>query len=185
MSIFKDSWIILKIQKSSDKNFIYTIFSLKFWKIIAVKKVSKKEKNLDLWFQINYEIKTWDKINKVSNIKIINEFNTINKNFSQINSYLNMLYLILKNTAFWVENKEIFEIINLINKYTNPDIETKLILTQLKIKNVLWELDVNHKNPTISKILSFINKNKFSKIIKLTWINQEIKKELQNKIPLN
>ena len=92
MSIFKDSWIILKIQKSSDKNFIYTLFSLKFWKVIAVKKVSNKEKSLDLWFHINYEIKTSEKINKISNIKIINEFNTINKDFSQINSYLNIYW---------------------------------------------------------------------------------------------
>ena len=180
MSIFKVSWIILKIQKNADKNFIYTIFSLRFWKIIAVKKVSNKEKNLDLGFHINYEIKTSDKINKISNIKIINEFNTINKDFTTINSYLNILYLILKDTAFWIENDEIFEIVNLLNKYNNWALKVKLILAQLKIKNILWELDISHKNITITKILSFINKNNFPKIIKLTWVNQEIKKELQN-----
>jgi len=179
MSIFKDSAFVLKIQKWPEKNFIYTIFSLKFWKIIATKKISSKEKVIDLWFHINYEIKTWEKMNKISNIKIINEFNTIWKDFNKINSYLNMLYLILKNTAFWVENEEIFQIVNFINKYNNPDIEIKIILAQLKIINILWELDISHKNPTISKILKFINQNNFSKIIKLSWINEEIKKELQ------
>ena len=179
MSIFKDSAIILKIQKDSNKNFIYTLFSLKFWKIIAVKKFSNKEKNLDLWFHINYEIKTSQQINKISNIKIINEFNLLNKNFIQINNYLLLLNTILKKTPFWVENTEIFEIINIINKYNNPDIELKITLAQLKIINILWELDINNKNQTISKILKFISQNNFWKIIKLTWINENIKKELQ------
>jgi len=180
MSTFKDSWIVLKIQKQQDKNFIYTIFSLKFWKIIAVKKVSNKEKTIDLWFHINYEIKTSDKINKISNIKIINEFDSRNKSFLEINSYLTILKIVLDKTPFWIENNEIFSILNEINKYKNTDIETKNVLASLKIIDILWELDTNNKNPTISKILNFINKNHFNKIIKLTWINEEIKKELQN-----
>ena len=179
MSTFKDSGIILKIKKIWEKDFIYTIFSLKFWKITAQKKISNKEKTIDLWFHINYEIKTWDNINKISNIKIINEFNPLNKNFEEINSYLFLLKITLDNSPIWVENTEIFEIINSINKYKKKDFLEKNILASIKILNIFWILDLNHKNPTISKILNFIHKNNFSKIIKLTWINEETKKELQ------
>jgi len=179
MSIFKDSVFILKVKKMQNKEFVYTVFSLKFWKVIAVKKISSKEKALDIWYQINCEIKTNDNINKISNITIINEFNPKNRNFDEINSYLILIKSILEKTPYWVDNSDIFEILNRINKYTSENILEKIILANIKIIDILWELDINHKNPTISKILNFINKNNFSRIINLTWINKEIKKELQ------
>ena len=180
MSIFKDSWIILKIQKQANKDFLYTIFSYKFWKIFAIKKLSNKEKQLDLWYHINYEIRTNTNINKISNIKIINEFNNQNKTFNELNSYLQLLSIILHKTAFWVENIEIFEIVSKINKYKKQDLEIKIILASLKVIHILWELNIENKNSQTAKILKFISINNFSKIIKLSWINEDIKKELQN-----
>jgi hypothetical protein len=175
MSIFQDSGIILKIDKKQ-KDFLYTIFSQRFWKVIAQKHIANKEKMLDLWFVINYEIKTKKSdISKIRNIKIINELKTENKNFEIIYKYLDLLNTILKKTAFWVENNEIFEIINQINKYKNKDLEIKIILAKLKIIDLLWELNINHKDQTIYKNLLFIHKNNFGKIIKLKWINEEIK----------
>jgi len=189
MSIFKDSGIIIKTTKLKDKEFLYTIFTKTFWKILAKKKFSKKEKSLDLWYYINFEIETSKKIeslktseiiNKIRFIKILNEFQTSNRNFIEINNYLILLNTILKKTAFWVENMEILEIIKAINIYSKEDLEIKLILANLKIINILWELDIQNKNETISKILKFISKNNIKTILKLNWINEEIKKELQN-----
>ena len=73
MSIFKTKWIILKIHKIRDKDFLYTIFSKDYWKIMCNKKFSKKEKTLDLWYLINFEIITKENvsIHKIKNIKIL------------------------------------------------------------------------------------------------------------------
>jgi len=182
MSIFNDSAVVLKITKLNNKEFLYTIFTKNFWKILATKKFSNKEKNLDLWYYVNFEIETSKNsdINKIKSIKILSEFLSQDKNYSQINNYLILLNSILKKTAFWVANHSIVEAIKQINIYSKDDLEIKLILANLKIINLLWELDTNNKNPTISKILNFIDKNNIENILKLTWINDEIKKELQN-----
>jgi len=183
MSIFKDSWIILKKNKNN-KEEIYTIFSLKFGKILAMKKYSKKEKNLDLGFLIDYEIKVSEKndISKIQNIKIINEFYTLNKNFTTIHNYLYMLNIVNNKLAFWIEHQELFEILNSINKYKKQDINIKIILASLKIINLLWELQIENKDTNIKKILYFINKNKFSQIQKLTGISPELEKKLEKLI---
>ena len=182
MSIFKSSWVVLHIFKLKEKEFLYTIFTSDFWKIKATKKYSKKEKTLDLWYLINFEIETNKNsdINKIKSVKIISEFLNQQKNFIQINNYLTLLSIIAKNTATWVPHIEIIEIIKQINTYNKPDLEIKLVLSQLKIVDILWELNINHQNQTVWKILNFINKNNFSKILKLSWIDKEIKKELQN-----
>lgn len=180
MSIFKTKWIILKIEKIWVWEFLYTIFSRDYWKIRCNKKVSKKEKTLDLWYLVNFEITTKENvsIHKIRNIKILSEFSQENKKFSELNLYLTILATILKNIPDWNPVYELFDLVELINKYENLD-ELKLILTKLKIISILWELNDNHKNQTVSKILKFINNNKIDRILKLSWINEEIKKELE------
>ena len=64
-----------------------------------------------------------------------------------------------------------------INNYEKID-ETKLILAKIKIKSLLWNLNVEHNDKIIEKILKFINTSKIENILKLTWINEEQKKEL-------
>jgi hypothetical protein len=54
-----------------------------------------------------------------------------------------------------------------------------MILSRLKILDIIWILDINHSNKTIEKILKFINHNNIKNIIKLTWINTDLKNELK------
>jgi recombinational DNA repair protein (RecF pathway) len=180
LSIFKTKWIILKISKIKEQEFLYTIFTKEYWKIRCNKKLSKKEKNLDLWYIVNFEITTKENISihKIRNIKIISEFNSENKKFNELNLYLTILSIILNKTANWLPIFELYDLTEMLNKIENMD-EIKLILIKLKVISIFWELNENHNNQTISKILKFINQNKIDRIIKLTWINDEIKKELE------
>jgi len=180
LSIFKTKWIILKISKIKNQEFLYTIFTKEYWKIRCNKKLSKKEKNLDLWYIINFEIITKENvsIHKIKNIKIISEFNSNNKSFYELNLYLTILSIILNKTANWLAIFELYDLIEILNKEKNIN-DIKLILIKLKIISIFWELYENHNNQIISKILKFINQNKIDRIIKLTWINDEIKKELE------
>ncbi|MDD2907078.1 MAG: hypothetical protein PHH98_00410 [Candidatus Gracilibacteria bacterium] len=189
MSIFKDKAIVLKIdkvnsnssgEKIKDKELLYTLFTKTYGKIKANKTYSKTEKSVDIGYSINFEIITSEnkKIHKIKNIKIKSEFN-LNKdrNFSEINKFLEILSLIYREIPEGVSFEEIFEIIETINTYENIDL-TKLILAKLKIKSLLGTLNIEHKNQIISKILKFIFNSKIETIFKLTGINEEQKKEL-------
>ena len=180
MSIFKDKWIILKIEKIKDKDLLYTIFSQQYWKIRANKRFSKSEKTIDLWYIINFEIITKDNISihKIRNIKILSEFNiNKDKNFSELNLYLTILSKIFRELPDWINNYEIFNIIENINTNDKID-EIKLILTKLKIEAIVWNLNINNQNKVTEKILKFISKSSIENILRLTWINEELKKEL-------
>jgi len=181
MSIFKTKWVLLKINKVSGKDFLYTIFTYDYWIIRASKKNNKNEKAIDLWYLINFEVETKEKrdIHRIRNIKISLEFICENKNFATINAYLTLLWTILNNTPIWVPIYEISDIIEAVLNYDNID-ETKLILARLKIINILWNLDINHKNIIVGKILKFINNNKIWEILRLSWISDEVKEELKN-----
>ncbi len=180
MSLFKTQAVILNQKKIKDKNFIYNIFTKDFWKISVNKKYSSKEKNLDIWYIINCEIDSNNKTNihKIRNIKIKYEFLSKKRNFWEINNYLEILSHILKNLPVWIVSQEIYDIIEQINKYEKID-EIKLILAKIKIKNILWELNINNKDIKISKILKFINQNNIKMILKLTWIDDNTKKNLE------
>ena len=180
MSIFKSESVILKQKRNLEQDFIYTIFTKDFWKILVNKKFSKKEKKLDIGFLINCEIivKEEKNIHKIRNIKIKWDFLSKKRCFEEINYYLELLSFIDKNIAFWISIPEIYEIMKEINSIKNCN-KTKLILAKLKIKNIIWELDLSHKNKTIEKILKFINQNNIKKILKLNWINKELEKELE------
>lgn len=180
MSVFKDKAIVLKIDKIWEKDLLYTIFSYDYWKIRVNKKFSKKEKNIDLWYIINFEITTKGNlsVHKIKNVKIKSEFNLENKrSFSELNIFLEILTDIFKETRDWIPNREIFNLIEEINKNKNIN-KIKLILAKLKLKAILWELDINDKNEIISKILKFIFNNKIKEIFKLTWINEQIEENL-------
>ncbi len=181
MSLFKSKGIILKITKIKDKNFVYDIFTYDYWKIKVQKKNTKKEKNLDLWYIINCEIETkqWRDIHKIKNIKIKSEFDYENKNFAVLNTYLEIISYVEKNLTYWADFKDIFEIIEIINNKKNID-DTKLVLAKLKITNYLWELNIENNDKNVEKILKFINKNKISEILKLTWIDNDLKIKLKN-----
>lgn len=181
MSIFKTKWIITKISKLQKNEFLYTIFSYDYWKIKAAKKTGKKEKNLDLWYIINFEIETKEKkeIHSIRNIKINSEFKYENKNFNIINKYLELLSIINKQIPDWISVYEIFNIIDFINNKENVE-DTNLILSKIKILLIIWGLKINTKNQNIIKIIKFIEKNNIKDIFRLTWIDENTKKELEN-----
>ena len=180
MSIFKTKWIILKIHKVNTGEFLYTIFTKEYGKILCNKKLSKKEKTLDLWYLVNFEIVTKEnsKIHKIKNIKILSEFSSNNKTFIELNSYLTILLIINNKTHNWLAIYELFELLEILNSLENIN-DLRLILIRLKVVSIFWELNEDNKNQTVSKILKFINSNKIERIIKLTWINDDIKKELE------
>jgi len=159
---------------------MYTIFSYDYWKIKATKKIAKAEKNIDLWYIINFEIETKNKTNihKIKNIKITSEFNTQNKSFSIINKFLENLSTILKHMPEWIAVYEVYNIMEIVNTKQNIS-EIQLILSKLKILSIAGELNIENKNATISKILKFVSRNNISDIFRLGWINEELKKELE------
>jgi len=181
VSIFKTKAIVLKINKTKDKNFIYTLFTVDYWKINCVKKLKTKEKSLDLWYNIDFQIFVWKKkdgIHTIRNIKILSEFNTQNKTFSEINTFLEFTALIFKKTPSWVPIPEIYNIFNRINSLETYKIE-KVLLAKLKVLNVLWELNSNHKNKTVEKILKFVINNNIDTVLRLGWIENDILEELE------
>ncbi len=180
MSIFKTKWIILKIQKINNWEFLYTIFTKEYWKIKCNKKLSKKEKTIDLWYIVNFEITTKENssIHKIRNIKILSEFLVENKSFKELNVYLTILAIILNKTPNWLPISELFELVEILNNFVNIDL-ILLNLIRLKTISIFWELNENHKNNIVAKILKFININKIDRILKLTWINESIEKELE------
>jgi len=84
----------------------------------------------------------------------------------------------LHKSPTWVPIYEIIEVIEAILRYENIN-EIKLILARLKIINILWELDINHENKTVWKILKYINNNRISEILRLGGIDEEVKIELE------
>ncbi len=184
MSIFKTKWIILK-KIYKNKDLIYIIFSENYWKITVFSKNSNKEKKLDLWYLISFEIKTNQNndILKINNIKILNEFNYLRYNFEIIYFYQILISLILKLIP---EKKQIFQIIEIIEKINflshnleNEKIFEKILFAWLKIINILWLLKIENKNTEIKKILNFIDKNNFYTIVKLYWVWEKNKKILE------
>ena len=182
MSIFKSKWIILKkVIYNWNSDIIYTIFSYDYWKIQAVSKTSKKEKTLDLWNLIDFEIETNEKskINKIKNIKISSIFMYEWQEYKIIEQYLKIINIILKYSPEWLRIMSIFESIEFLHKQENLEY-WKLLLLELKIINILWILNLEHKDEIIKKILNFIDKNNINTIFLLEKLNSDILEKLEN-----
>lgn len=180
MSIFKTRGIILKIKKSIDKEIFYHIFSYDFWKIICKKKLEKKEKTIDIWYLINFEIvsKEYKEINKIRNIKILFEQNFENKSFLIIENFLTLLNLVFNKLENWNPFYEIFDLMDIIVREKDLKIE-KIILAKLKIINLLWELKLENDDIVLNKILKFIDNNHFKNIVKLKWFDNDLLEKLE------
>lgn len=182
MSIFKSKWVILKkISSPWNSDIIYSIFSLYYGKIQARAKISKKEKTLDLWNLIDFEIETSDKskINKIKNIKISSIFLYEWKEYKIIEQYLKIINTVIKLTPDWVAIDKIFEILKAINSKEDLNY-SKLVLAELKIINILWILNLENKNPLIQKILLFVDKNNIETIFLLEKLDDEILEKLSH-----
>lgn len=181
MSIFKTSWIILKIVKQKESEFLLDVFSYEYWKIKLKAKISKTLKNLDTWYIINFEVnvKKENQIHEIKNIKIKNEFSYLNKDYETIIKYLELIKIVNDKCPFSLPIFEIFNILNEVNILENITSE-KVIFAKLKLLNILWLLKIENKNPKIQKILSFIWKESIKNILKLKGLNEEEKNELNN-----
>lgn len=183
MFIYKTSWVILKITKLRENFILLDIFSYDYWKVKFKTKYTKKEKTLDIWYVVNFEItvKKENSINEIKNIKITKEFDYNNKDYEIILEYLTLLKLIYDKS---VENNPIYEVFNIVS-FLNDDkdiTQIKIILSQIKIISIFWTLNIENKNQTIKKILSFISKESIKNILRLTWINEDLKLELKQLI---
>lgn len=180
MLIFKSSWIILKIHKVNEKDFLYTIFTQEYGKIICQKKYSKTEKSLDIWYLIQFEIETKEdkKVHKMRNIKILSDFAPTNKSFDVLQNYLELLAMIHKNTPEWVQAYWIIDIVEFIHEYENITAD-KILLSKLKLLHIFGTLPYEHINQITHKTLKFIHTKSISEIFKLWTIPDEIKKDLE------
>lgn len=180
MSLFKSSGVIVNIFTSSEKEFLFDIFSYEYGKLKLKAKKTKKEKSLDVWYLINFEVnvKKENSIHEIKNIKIKNEFFYNDKNYEVIFAYLQVLEIINKKFPYSLPIYEIYNILSEINEYKNIT-EEKLIFSQCKLLSILWILPEKHKNISIEKILSFISKESINNILKLKWLDENLKNELK------
>lgn len=183
MFIFKTSWIVLKINKLKENEFLILVFSYDYWKLNLKTNLSKNKKSIDIWYIINFEIynKKELSINEIKNIKILKEFNYNNKDYEIIILYLNLLKYIFDETTF---NNPIFEVYNIIYFLNNYEDITpqKIILTHLKIKNIFWELWIESNNQDIKKILNFISKQNIKTLFKIEQLDFQILDNLKKLI---
>ncbi len=179
MSIFKTHWIILKIKKIDEKKFVYTIFTQQYWKLLYNKSYSQREKSLDIGYAIQFEtrVKQWVNIHTIQNIQILHEFKSINVWFNIIHSFLLLLSQIDTYFPLNLEHSEVYETVIDFLQYQEhiqaKNISQKLILMALKIKSLSGNLDESNNNPTIQKILAFVQNNKASNILRLSWITPD------------
>ncbi len=181
MSIFKTSWVILKISLLKETEILFDVFSYDYWKLKLKAKKSKKEKNLDVWYIINFEVnvKKENHIHEIKNIKIKSEFDYLWKDYETIFEYLELLKWIDEKCPFGMPIYEIFHILQEINNFENITSE-KILFSQWKILHILWLLPGEHKNEKIQKILSFISKESIKNILKLKWLDEKTKVDLKN-----
>ncbi|MCP4523315.1 MAG: hypothetical protein GY828_03785 [Candidatus Gracilibacteria bacterium] len=180
MLIFKTTGLVLKIHKVGEKEFLYTIFTKDYGKIICQKKLAKHEKTLDIGyiFQCEIETKEEKKIHKMRNIKITSDFSIEKKGFHILQKYMELLAYILHNTPQNVPIFQVVEIVEHLHRYENITTE-KLLLGKLKLAHIFGLLGEDHNNQTVKKILGFIHQKQFSEIIRLSGIEESIKKELE------
>lgn len=180
MSIFKTTWVILKVKKQSDNQFLYTVFFRDYGILTVQKRKKWKEKTLDIWYLINCEIITyqWKEIHTIGNIQIKGQFKYEWRTYKEIEIYLKLIQYIIIEVPVWIESKEIFSHLKYISENNEKFSYCQIVLFFLKIKILLWELNYLWNNVTIQKILLFLEKNKPETIIKLSWISEEILEEL-------
>ena len=179
MAIFKCSWIVLKKSDLIENQNLLTVFTREYWKININYKNSKTQKSLDIGFIIDFEtnVKSEKKIVSLSNVHIKSQFNYENKDYNIILEYLNTIFIIQKLCPLNLELTWIYEIVESLHKIELN--EEKLIFAQLKIVSNLWLLNIENNDLTIKKILSFVQKNSILDILKLKWLNEDLKTTLK------
>lgn len=181
MSIFKTQWVVIQVWKYSDNELYYKIL-FRDYGILTVKKRKKaREKPVDIGYLISCEIITHHAktVHTIGNIKISAFFETKNRPYSEIESFLTILALIKKQLPEWSPHYEIYDILSLAIDLQETLHSQKFLLTHLKIIAALWNLWEIHSDETTKKILKFIHTNKYQDIIRLWNIPDETQKYLE------
>ena len=146
--------IFTKYRKSWNKRFSVNCKYIK--KIFCQKKISSREKTLDLWYLIHFEVETQEhrKVHKMRHIKIMSEFWLVEKTFAQIQNYLQLIALVHKQAPDGVPIFQILEIFTEIHAYENISAQ-KLLLARGKISAIFWLLPENIWSEITQKILKF------------------------------
>ena len=181
MSIFKTEWIVIQVWKYSENELYYKIL-FRDYGILTVKKRKKtREKPVDTGYFIHWEIITHGgkSVHTIWNIRIQSFFETKDRTYSEIESFLKILSLVKKELPEWSPHYEIYDMLaDAIDSQETLNID-KLILTHIKVIACLWNLWESHSDETVSKILKFIHGNKYSQIMRLWAIPEESKKHLE------
>jgi len=171
----------MQVWKYSDNELYYKIF-FRDYGILTVKKRKKaREKPVDIGYYIHCEIITHESktVHTIGNIKIHSFFETQNRSYSEIESFLKTLSLVKKELPEWSPYYEIYDILaQAIDRQESLNSD-KLLLTHLKIISCLWNLWESHNDETVGKILKFIHANKYDQVIRLWTIPKEITKHLE------
>jgi len=173
--------MVLQVWKYSENSLYYKIFFREYGILTVTKKKKVREKPIDIGYLINCEVITSSKssVHTIGNIKIIAFLETSGISYTQIESFLKLLYYIKKNIPDWSPHYEIFDILNTYIPKSNSWNIQLYILTHLKIISCLWELPDTHSDITSSKILKFINTSKYTDILRLWEIPEENIKHLK------
>ena len=180
MSIFKTSWIVLQLWKISEKQLFYKILFRDYGILTVTKKKKTREKPIDIGYIIDCEIITYKdrNIHTIGNIKVLWFFQTENRKYHDIESFLKILSLVSKQLPAWSPHYEIYDILSSLLQQENKLDSQKLLLTHLKIISCLWNLSDSHLDPTTQKILKFIHSSKYNDILRLWTIPEEAIKKL-------
>lgn len=179
MWYFKTKWIILnKIKTWKEKEIIFVIFSYDYWKILCSFKVSKKDKVLDIWNEINFELETrkWNDISFLKNYSIKTHISYSDKSFDYINEYLSIIWVLNKFLVKWVQFISLYDNFSFIN-HENISL-SQLFLLKMKILSELWFLYYSWKNNLILRLVKFVSLNNINKIFLLKWIDDKLFIEL-------
>ena len=182
MSIFKAEGILLQMWKYSNNELYYKILFREYGILTVKKRKKAREKPVDIWYLIHCEIITHQakSVHTISNIKIQSFFTTQWRSYSDIESFLKILSLIKKELPEWSPHYEIYDIASTMIDSQETITSDKLLLTHLKIISSLWNLWESHSDETVTKILKFIQTNKYSQIMRLWSIPEDAKKHLEN-----
>lgn len=181
MSIFKSQWIVIKIKKLDEKQYLYLVFFKEYWFLHVSKKKKAKEKSLDVGYNFHCEIITASSknIHTISNIKIKNFYIAENKRYKEIEKFLSFLSYLNKEIPSGSPHDEIFHSLEIFLSSPDQSYES-FVLLQLKVSEILWILALQHNDKTLQKILNFITQKHYSEIIKLRNIPEDVLKKLES-----
>lgn len=180
MSLFSSQGIILRIQKLKDKQELYTIFTREYGSIQVTRKYSQRNKPVDLGTIISSEIETKPErdIHTIRNLKIRSQFDAQRASFEMTHRFLLLLHYAYTHLPLGHSIPEVFEVLSELAKIQSPETQD-ILLSQLKIMDILWNLDIEHQDATIKKILRFIHESPIQKVLKLTGLKDEDTQKLE------